>query len=744
MSSAKSDRGWFYKDILTKVFSWIWGKPGCGKSTLMKAMLNNRRMKIRLQELLSHWGGNRVLFGTFFFFRPGLDLQKSQVGFLQSILHQILSLRPHFIDLIYTPLEKSQAIDRLKHFRLAESSPWSLNELRRAFERWRALDNSYLYLHLDGIDEIECEALELAHLLLGFANSPKVKVLAAGRYHPDFNACFDLRQKLKIHELTEPDILRFTIDTVKEGGLEDVLDLMQRPHQLARFIIEIVSAAQGVFQWVNIVINSLLRGLHRFETFEQLFTRLKEYPKDLDDLYFFLYRQIETRYAANVAFWMLAVFCEDRGNEIRYGPKILDTYYMSQAEIYDLRDKYWLAQRLEETRQTVQLQACRTQQRMQAQCPHFFEFEVTPNSVKRISFAHRTILDFLSKNNFAMINELYRRLESGHVPKLSVTAVETLHGLKMLLAPDTNQPSTQTLWGTWQYEALPTSYRLLKQGLTLEMFSFWEQIKYAFIRSSAISWCPKWRSTVPTMKDWTTEYPLETIERVNVLRGRLLHVLALHFPRRPPPDGACMVVEMARSLGCDYHERELLLLELFWSQSIYPYWTEQHKKPVNGTDRHKQTINYPDLFPNGITYDCVCLRRVLELIRHDVILFNPNSNLAIETHVTSLGSYVKFTYDLIKHGANPNTMCLSVDIDTDKSHISIMVLLDRMEDSITPFGDNSCVGSVKTYMQMLRSLLDEIGGLYIVIPSKIHQQADANISAAYRCRNVSKLLCSTR
>ena len=260
---------------------WIWGKPGCGKSTLMKAMLRKTKMKKRLEDLLLAWSAEQsLLIASFFFFRPGMSLQKSHVGFLRSLLYQILKQRHSMITEIFTAKEQRAAIARM-HKSIDEEDVWSIEELRRAFRKWRRLDSSKLYLHIDGIDEIDSNPLDTIEILTDTANHEHVKVLAAGRWTPEFHDA--LQRTLGLHETTGLDILQFVADRLRISRVLNVLDNV--PVQFLLIVKEIVSAAQGVFQWVSIVVESLIHGVRRFENFKQLHDRLREYPEDLDRLY---------------------------------------------------------------------------------------------------------------------------------------------------------------------------------------------------------------------------------------------------------------------------------------------------------------------------------------------------------------------------------------------------------------------------------------------------------------------------
>lgn len=66
---------------------WISGKPGAGKSTLMKFVCEHKQTDV----LLRNWAGpHELLIIKHFFWISGTELQRSEEGLLRSLLFQLL------------------------------------------------------------------------------------------------------------------------------------------------------------------------------------------------------------------------------------------------------------------------------------------------------------------------------------------------------------------------------------------------------------------------------------------------------------------------------------------------------------------------------------------------------------------------------------------------------------------------------------------------------------------------------
>ena len=108
---------------------WITGKPGSGKSTLMKFLYNHKTLVAQL----SAWAGSRgnpskITKAGFYCWNSGSDIQMSRLGLLRTLLHECLSGD--------TELSLRAFPERWKQFAAFGGGlelPWDWYELKRAF-----------------------------------------------------------------------------------------------------------------------------------------------------------------------------------------------------------------------------------------------------------------------------------------------------------------------------------------------------------------------------------------------------------------------------------------------------------------------------------------------------------------------------------------------------------------------------------------------------------------------------------
>jgi hypothetical protein len=137
---------------------WINGKAGAGKSTLLKFIQNDPRYLRHLEQ----WAqGHLLVTASFFLWNIGTDLQKSQLGLLRTILHDVLVQCPSLTPIVFPDMCRALARD-FNRSNMFEPSP---AELWKAFRTMVAQQSVQLRICLliDGIDEYEGDHAELQH-----------------------------------------------------------------------------------------------------------------------------------------------------------------------------------------------------------------------------------------------------------------------------------------------------------------------------------------------------------------------------------------------------------------------------------------------------------------------------------------------------------------------------------------------------------------------------------------------------
>ncbi|KAL9617944.1 MAG: hypothetical protein Q9160_007310 [Pyrenula sp. 1 TL-2023] len=270
---------WLQED---KDMFWIMGKAGAGKSTLMKHLFHHRRT----HDELSNWSGSRdipTILAGFFFWNPGTSLQKSLLGMLRSILHQIISQRPSLTSLLSSGPRRS-ANDSKINFTFTGAQEWTVAGL---FEVFRCLlaslaPQNHICVFLDGLDELESRTQDLLAFIKLLREAPRVKICVSSRPEQAFRSAFK-----DVFQVRMQDLNRYDIARAAKGRLR--LPLMKscpaNHKETERLIRDISRKAEGVFLWAEIVVEDVRKGIENEDTLEMLQKRLDILPSSIEDLY---------------------------------------------------------------------------------------------------------------------------------------------------------------------------------------------------------------------------------------------------------------------------------------------------------------------------------------------------------------------------------------------------------------------------------------------------------------------------
>lgn len=219
---------------------WISGKPGSGKSTLMKYLLNHSDV----MELLKEWAGNRSLtVAAFFAWNLGSAEQNSQGGLTRGLLYHILLQDQSQIPIILPGMWHEAQSGNIKLTTPSES------EVNEAFRRLGEESSNRAYtFFIDGIDEFAGNHRDNIAFIQRLARNSNMKLLVASRPIDVCEAAFSSKPKCTLQDLTKRDIDRYITDNVRSQPY--VTRKMIDESVVSQLIDDLNKKAEGVFLWV--------------------------------------------------------------------------------------------------------------------------------------------------------------------------------------------------------------------------------------------------------------------------------------------------------------------------------------------------------------------------------------------------------------------------------------------------------------------------------------------------------------
>ena len=391
-------------------FYWVTGDPGSGKSTLIKYLYEDPVT----HDALKGWASPKSLVkASFYFWFSGTPLQKSLEGLLRSLLFELLRQSP-------------DSIQSACHARWSVTEPlaWTERELLEALKSLRLNSPSTRFcFFIDGLDEyqggskgpdygnVPNEISRIIDVMNILASLPDVKLCISSRPWQAFEEAFGKldSRKFYVNDQNRDDMRLYIQDKFAQSTV--FAHSEADPQELKDLVNEMVQDSKGVFLWVFLAVESLLRGLRKKDGLPEVRRRLAQTPKTLNTMFEKGLASVEEIYHEQAAqIIQVALRANEPLNVFPYSFIGDDGYDAIKAEI-----RAWDADECADLAKTTEV-------RIWMRCPDLLKVRSpreAPKSTQqlglyRVDFLHRTVRDFLALDDTQ--RSLKKRLQSPFNP----------------------------------------------------------------------------------------------------------------------------------------------------------------------------------------------------------------------------------------------------------------------------------------------------------------------------------------
>ncbi|MCJ1313277.1 hypothetical protein MMC25_006954, partial [Agyrium rufum] len=250
---------------------WVKGKPGAGKSTVLKHALS----------LAKEQEAEKSVIASFFFHGRGAEIQKSPLGLYRTLLHQILQQIPSLLTKLTTLfLKKCQTEGR--H---GEKWKWEERDLQDFCEAeiMNVARHCTIRIYVDALDECgEKTATDLVDFFDRITYMP-----GSSKASHNLGICFSCRHYPLI---ALENGLEVCVEDENSQDIEAFLNysLGTRIRSMASIETighDILQKSQGSFQWAVLVVRQVFDLHRKGKNLMFIRRRIQQIPPDLDELY---------------------------------------------------------------------------------------------------------------------------------------------------------------------------------------------------------------------------------------------------------------------------------------------------------------------------------------------------------------------------------------------------------------------------------------------------------------------------
>jgi len=279
----------------------IAGKPGAGKSTLMKFLCEHGKVEPLLQE----WAGARgLLTASFFLWKIGSADQNSLRGLIRGLLFAVIQQEPDLARLLFPRLWNKFESKEKRQWRQPAAS-LADREISGAFdnitENETFLAKYRMCIFIDGLDELEevqgVKHYHVATQLKKWAakSNGHLKFCISSREIPVFEGTFDAAQRIVVQTFTHNDI-KLLVSQKLEGNPLFQERARVYPGVCEQVVKDIIDGASGMFLWVSLLVTQIEDALANHDSIEMLQKIVREAPPELEHFLQSILDSVQVRY----------------------------------------------------------------------------------------------------------------------------------------------------------------------------------------------------------------------------------------------------------------------------------------------------------------------------------------------------------------------------------------------------------------------------------------------------------------
>lgn len=384
---------------------WVSGKPGSGKSTLMRELDGH----IASQSELGGWlAGRKLIAVSYYFWYAGTANEKSFLSLLSTVVHSVLRERDELFDRVIPTERWERSLDRE-----SQIHPWTMQELKQVVQRISEEigEDARILLLVDGLDEYEGtdeEREEMVRFLERLTSTGDVKLCLSSRPWNIYKDLFSGSPRLRLELLTKDDI-DYYVHKKLQGDQLFRRNQKMHPQLLNTIAEEIVQRADGVFLWVRLVVRDLLKSVRDGSQPKSLIQKLRDMPPDLDSYFKRMINEIEPAYRKDASTILQVALCNldfevpgpDNGRTLQPGPQLLLLqldYLDEEGSPNFAAETSFLPIRYDDS-DDIKDRINMLDRRLASRCMGLLETSLPADASSqwqtKLEFLHRTVKDFL-------------------------------------------------------------------------------------------------------------------------------------------------------------------------------------------------------------------------------------------------------------------------------------------------------------------------------------------------------------